>query len=363
LSPDSTLSSAIPHEWLAAALDPPHALGLPPATGRLRVAAEDFIVEEQLGFAPDGGGAHVLLSVEKTDANTLYVARALARFAGVRAADVGFAGLKDRRAIARQWFSVPAGPTRQEWLACEGQGFRVLEASPHSRKLRRGALAGNRFRIAVRELAGDVDAMPSRLQQVAASGTPNYFGPQRFGLGGANLARVQDWLTAGRLPRDRDARSFLLSAARSLVFNAALAARVAQGSWNRLLPGEVVNLAGSGSVFLAEAVDEALAARCQALDVHPTGPLPGRGGLQPVGDAAAAENSALSSLEGVVAGLAEAGVEASRRALRLGVDELSWSIDGAVLNLSFALPRGAFATAVLREIVAFDVAGLPGGED
>jgi tRNA pseudouridine13 synthase len=363
LNPFVAPSPAIPGEWLAAALDPPYALGPPAATGALRAVPEDFVVEEQLGFAPDGGTAHILLSVEKTDANTLYVGRALARFAGVRAADVGFAGLKDRRAVARQWFSVPAGRQPEEWLAFEGEGFRVLEASPHSRKLKRGALAGNRFRIAVRELAGDIDALPSRLERVAAGGVPNYFGPQRFGFHGANLARVQEWLASGQLPRDRDARGFVLSAARSLAFNAVLGARVDLGNWNQLLPGEVVNLAGSGSVFPAGLVDEALSARCEALDVHPSGPLPGRGGLQPGGEAAAIENVALAPLGPVVAALGEAGVEASRRALRLLVNDLDWSIEGDLLNVCFALSRGAFATAVLREIVACDVAGIPGGED
>lgn len=354
---------AIPPAWLAAAIDPPHALGPPGVCGQLRTSPADFVVEEQLGFAPDGGAAHILLSVEKTDANTLYVARALARFAGVRASDVGLAGLKDRRAVARQWFSVPAGQPLDAWRGCEGEGFRVLEAHPHSRKLKRGALAGNRFRIVVRGLAGDVETLPSRLARLAAGGVPNYFGPQRFGFNGANLSRVRSWLESGQLPRDRDARGFLLSAARSLAFNTVLAARVGQGNWDRLLGGEVVNLAGSGSVFLAEVLDESLAARCEAQDVHPSGPLPGVGGLQPAGEAAAVEAAALAPLDAVVSALRAAAVEASRRPLRLLVGDLDWSIEGDVLNVSFALSRGAFATAVLREAVAFDASGLPGGED
>jgi tRNA pseudouridine13 synthase len=354
---------AVPPAWLAAAIDPPHALGAPDVAGRLRVSAEDFIVEERLGFVPDGGAAHLLLHVEKTDANTLYVARALARFAGVRAADVGFAGLKDRRAVARQWFSVPAGRARQDWAALEGEGFRVLAAEPHSRKLKRGALAGNRFHVVVRELAGDTGSLPSRMARLLAGGVPNYFGPQRFGGGAANLSRIQAWLQSGQLPRDRDARGFLLSAARSLAFNSVLAARVAQGTWNRLLQGEVVNLAGSGSVFLAEVVDATLEARCEAQDLHPSGPLPGVGGLSPLAEAASLENAALAPLGPLVAALKEAGVAASRRPLRLLVGELDWSLNGDALNVSFALSRGAFATAVLREIVACDVSGLPGSED
>lgn len=354
---------SIPADWLAAALDPPRAGGPPPVSGRLRVAPEDFRVEERLGFEPDGGAAHLLLRVEKTDANTLYVARALARFGGVRPADVGFAGLKDRRAIATQWFSVPARPGGPDWPACAQDGFRVLAVHSHSRKLRRGALAGNRFVIIARGIAGDTTALTASLERLAAHGAPNYFGPQRFGREAANLAGVDRWLAEGRLPRDRDQRAFLLSTARSLAFNAVLGARVAQLDWNRLLPGEVVNLAGSGSVFLAEAVDEALERRCGELDVHPTGPLPGRGGLRPVGEAAGAEDHALEPFKALVDALAAAEVDAMRRPLRVVPGQLEWSLDGDELRVAFELPRGAFATAVLREVLAFDAGALPGDED
>jgi tRNA pseudouridine13 synthase len=358
-----TQPGAFPGEWRIAALDPPRAWGTPPLSGRLRVTPEDFRVEERLGFEPDGGAAHLLLSVEKREANTLYVARALARLGGLRAADVGFAGLKDRRAVAVQWFSVPARRPPADWLACAGEGFRVLEARPHSRKLRRGALAGNRFRIVLRDLAGDVAALGRRLGQIASGGVPNYFGPQRFGRHGANLAGVADWLAGGALPRDRAQRSFVISAARSLAFNQVLAARVADGSWNRLLPGEVVNLAGCGSVFAAAEVDEALAARCADLDVHPTGPLPGRDGVAPSGPAGRAEASAIATCGALVDALAAAGVDAARRPLRVAIESLDWTLDDAGLELRFGLQRGSFATAVLRELAAIDVADLPAGDD
>ncbi len=333
------------------ALGPSRAHGEPPLTGVLRATAGDFVVEELLGFEPDAGSGHVLVQVEKTDANTPYVARALARFAGVRPADVGFAGLKDRRAVATQWFSVPR-QRAVEWTGFAGEGFRVLAAHPHSRKLRRGALAGNRFRITVREVAGEVGDLPARMAVLEREGVPNYFGPQRFGREGANIERVAAWVAGGELPRGREERGFVLSAARALAFNAVLDARVRAGSWNRLLAGEVVNLAGSGSVFVAEEIDGELEARAAALDIHPTGPLPGRGGRQPVAAAGAAEALALAPCGALCARLADAGVDASRRALRLPVAGLGWSLDGTTLALEFQLPRGAFATAVLAEVVA-----------
>ncbi len=353
----------LPKAWLETALDPARSLGPPAVCGRLRCQPEDFIVEEQLGFEADGGSAHVLLRVEKTDANTLYVARALARQAGVRAADVGFAGLKDRRAVAVQWFSVPAQRTERGWAAFSGPGFRVLEALAHSRKLRRGALAGNRFRIRVRELTGNPASVAPRLDAIGSNGVPNYFGPQRFGRDATNLVAVASWTEGARLPRDRDERGFLFSAARSLAFNGVLAARVAAGSWNQLLDGEVVNLAGSGSVFHAEVIDDTLRGRCAALDVHPSGPLPGVNGLRPTRAAADIEQVGLAPFAAVAARLEQAGVEASRRALRVPVQDLGWALEGDELRVAFGLPRGAFATTVLREVVDFGQEILPAGED
>ncbi len=331
--------------------------------GRLRDAPEDFRVEEQLGFEADGGSAHQLLRVEKTDANTLFVARSLARAAGVRASDVGFAGLKDRRAVALQWFSLPAKRPLEDWSDFAGPGFRVLEAHAHSRKLRRGALAGNRFVLTVRALEGDRDALAPALQRIATRGVPSYFGSQRFGREGSNLEAVAAWDGGSPLPRDRDQRAFVLSAARSLLFNAVLAERVRRGDWDTLLEGEVVNLDGTGSVFLAGSVDEALRARCVAMDVHPTGPLEGEGGLRPEGEAGEVEAQALAPFAGVAGSLIDAGVAASRRALRTPVRGLDWALSGDALALSFELGRGAFATSVMREVLDFEGESLPGGED
>jgi tRNA pseudouridine13 synthase len=338
--------------WRRLALDPPRAWGAPPVTGTLRAAPEDFIVEERLGYPPDGGRAHRLLWVEKRAANTLDVARDLASAAGCHPAEVGFAGMKDRRAVARQWFSIPAERGPQPPAGYAGNGFRVLESHAHSRKLRRGALAGNAFALRVRDAAGDLPGLAARLERLAAQGFPNYFGPQRFGVDGANLERVQAWLDGGWLPRGREARAFLLSTARSIAFQAVLARRVADGSWDRLLPGEVVNLAGSASVFVAAEPDAELAQRCRAGDVHPTGPLCGEGGLVPAAEAAAVEQAALAQVAPLPERLAAAGMRAERRALRVQPAALRHRHEGGVLALEFELPRGAYATGLLRELVA-----------
>ncbi len=340
--------------WRGLAFDPPYAHGGPPVTGLLKADPGDFIVEERLGFEPDGGAGHFLLRVEKRDANTLYVARCLARLTGTPQGDVGFAGLKDRRAVARQWFSLPARKTGAPAAGLEGDGFRVLEVHPHSRKLRRGALAGNRFLLRVREIKGELSALEARLKTIADCGVPNYFGPQRFGRDGANLMQVSDWIDSLKLPRDRTSRGFLLSAARSLAFNAVLGLRVSDGSWNRLLPGEVASLAGSSSVFRVAELDEDLARRCREGDIGPSGPLCGAGDMVPSGECAGVEQQALEMLAPLPARLG-AVVDGERRALVLRAVDLSWNAVAGGLELGFELRRGAFATSLLREAVSATV--------
>jgi len=212
--------------WRATLESLPRAHGPPLAQALLKANLEDFLVEETLGFGPDGGRAHWLLRVEKAGLDTLEVARSLARRLRIPVSDVGFAGLKDRRALARQWFTVPAAPNSDALASyTEGspeQGFRVLEACAHSRKLRRGALLGNRFQIRLRAVTPPVDSgtLKQRLNLLATAGAPNYFGPQRFGRGYSNLERIASWLGGARPAYGREARAFVWSSARALIFNA-----------------------------------------------------------------------------------------------------------------------------------------------
>jgi tRNA pseudouridine13 synthase len=333
-----------------AALDPPRAHALPRIAATLRAQPEDFVVEEDLGFAPAGHGQHLLVKVRKRNANTQWVARELARAAGCRPTEVGYAGLKDRRAVALQWFSLPRAAAERTVATLAGEEFAVLEAHAHTRKLPRGALAGNRFAIRLRLPAGTAAsaaaALAPVLQLIGARGVPNYFGPQRFGRGGANLA-------GGPLPPPRDpARGFRLSAARSLIFNALLAERVGGGTWQELVAGDLACLEGRGSYFAVDCVDEVLAARCARLEIHPTGPLWGHGAPQS-GAAVQAIELAVAARYGSERSLCEsAGMRQERRSLRLAVQELRSLVADDALLLEFRLTRGAFATAVLRELLA-----------
>ncbi len=330
----------------------PRAWGPAIATGRLKVEPEDFVVREWLGFAADGEGDHLLLTVRKRGANTHWVAKELAKRAGVHPREVGYAGLKDRHAVTEQAFTVPgraADPA--QWLGFAGDGFEVIAANRIRRKLKRGSHRGNDFEIVVRDVAAGRDQLAKRLALIAQHGVPNYFGPQRFGRGGRNLEVAEIWFSSGKSPYDRLDRSFALSAARSALFNAVLATRVGNGAWNRLLDGDVANLDGSGSIFPVAAVDEVLAERNQRLDIHPTGPLQGRGESRVGAAIAQMEEATLAPWAHWVSGIAAAGLEHERRALRLGVQGLSWDYAGTDLTVRFRLGKGAFATSVLAEII------------
>jgi tRNA pseudouridine13 synthase len=343
-------------------MEAPTAYGPPPVRGRLRAVPEDFVVDEVLGFEPDGAGGHVLLVVEKRDANTGWVASQLARLARVPVRDVGMSGQKDRNAVTRQAFTLP-WPLQAPLEAClayAGEGWRVLSAARHGRKLRAGSHRANRFALRVRDVEADRDALEALLQTIRRHGVPGYFGPQRFGREGGNLERARAWAAGGAAPRERSARAFALSAARSALFNAVLAERVRRGDWNRLLNGEAVLLDGRRSFFRADDIDDTLRHRCETMDVHPSGPLWGRGESPAHGDARAAEAAVTRAEPQLCALLESAGLEHERRALRLPVRDLQWSFEGNELALRFELSRGSFATAVLHEIVR-DAWAVPEG--
>ena len=323
--------------------------GAPLFAATIRSEPSDFRVIENPGFELSGSGEHDYLWVEKVAANTDWVARQLARHAGVRPGDVGYAGMKDRHAITRQWFSVP-GRGGVDWDSFTAQGVTILAVRRHDRKLRRGAHAGNTFRIALRtpQVSALRDAVAERLARMAARGVPNYFGPQRFGHGGGNVELARRLFAGARLKREQ--RGIAISAARSLLFNEILSARVADGSWQRILPGELVNLDGSGSVFRAEAIDETIERRAAELDIHPTATLWGLRSEISGEVIETLERNATDVHADLRTGLERLSVKAAHRPLRMRVADLSWEIENDALWLEFTLPPGAFATAVLREI-------------
>ncbi|CAD0353568.1 tRNA pseudouridine(13) synthase TruD [Xanthomonas sp. WHRI 8391] len=343
----------------------PRAHGAAVLGAAMRSTPEDFQVDELPAFEASGEGEHLLLSVRKRGQNTAYIAKKLALWAGIAEMGVSYAGLKDRHAVTTQRFSVHL-PKRiaPDIAALDDDEMQVVDSTWHNRKLQRGALHGNRFVLTLRQVQGERGAIEQRLQAIAARGIPNWFGEQRFGRDGGNVASalamfgyMQD--AEGALvpaPKRRlrnDQRSMLLSAARSALFNRVLIARVEQGSWDAALEGEAWMLDGSRSVFGPEPWSDVLAERLARFDIHPSGPLWGVGELRSTDQAAAVEQGALSDpqSEALRIGLEAAGLKQERRALRLRPQGLDYRwLDAQTLQVEFALPPGCYATAVLWEL-------------
>ncbi len=330
-----------------------YAFGGPVARARVRTFPEDFQVDEILGFEPDGEGGHALLQVRKRGENTEWVARTLARLAGVHPGEVGYSGLKDRDAVTTQWFSINLqGVAEPDWAVPAGAGIEILAVHRHRRKLRRGTHRYNRFALRLRDVQGDTADVARRLERISRDGVPNYFAEQRFGRDEGNVPVAYAMLTGARPVRDRHRRGLYLSAARALLFNRLLSARVQDGTWRRAVPGDVMMLDGSHSIFRLEAVDAAITERVAQGDVHPTGPLWGRGEPGTGGVAGAVEEAVLAPCLVWRQGLEAAGLRHERRSLRLPVPDLSWEfVPDGDLRLGFTLPAGSYATAVLRELV------------
>jgi len=323
------------------------------AQARLRSSPEDFIVDEVLGFEPEGEGEHAFVQVRKRGNNTAWVARQLAQLAGLRVREVSYAGLKDRDGVTSQWFSAwLPGKADPDWESLNSDELEILAVTRNRRKLRRGAHRGNHFRLVLRELRGDHDALQRRLERLRTHGVPNYFGPQRFGHGGGNLVAALGLFRGTVECRDRQRRGLYLSAARSLLFNRLLACRVREKSWDRALSGEVLMLEGTHSIFDIDEPDPDIVQRMEEGDIHPTAPLWGLGESRAKGEALAVEQRALQGCEEMQRGLEAIGMKQERRALRLMPQGLSWEFKADdVLRLEFGLPSGAYATTVVAAVV------------
>lgn len=321
--------------------------GAPSGQGKIRAVPEDFIVTEQLAFEPSGSGEHVFLFIEKTGENTDYVARQLAKFASVRQRDVSYAGLKDRHAVTSQWFSVwLAGKADPDWSGFETDTIKVLHSVRHARKLKRGVLSGNSFQLVIRDWQGDKTKTEQQLNAIKTDGIANYYGEQRFGHAGQNVNKALAMFEGAKVGREQ--RSIYLSAARSYLFNQILAQRVLDKTWNQAQTGEYCAFDGSHSFFKTEQVDADINRRLAAQEIHPTGILWGKGcaELSPL------EHSIIASYSELADGLIACGLEQDRRTLRVNIPDLQWQfIDDATLTLSFTLPAGSYATALLREII------------
>lgn len=325
---------------------------------RLKAVAADFQVNEVLDIPLSGAGEHLWLWIEKSGLNTEEAVRILSKALGVAQRQISYAGLKDRQALTRQWLSIHVPGQALEVTGFSHPQLSILQAVRHSRKLQRGAHSANGFVLRLTGFSGDRDAVGQRLQQIARAGVPNYYGPQRFGHDGQNLLQALHYAQEQQVPERRNLRSRLLSTARSALFNRMLAQRVADGSWNRAQPGDLLSFTDSRSFFMAGAA-ECDDPRLAQLDLHPTAALWGQGELPGAGAGWQLEQAVAAAEPALCRWLEQAGLKQERRILRLPVQALGWSWPSAdCLQLEFVLPTGCFATAVVRELVEL----IPEGE-
>ena len=366
--------------------------GKPKSCGKLRSKMADFKVFEQLPFQPCGEGEHLFIHIRKTGANTVFVARQLAKYFTVKESLVSYAGLKDRFAVTEQWFGVHV-PGKQVYDLSELviEGVEVLSYARHNKKLRIGALTGNRFELTLRQVT-DVEALEQRWQEIAQHGVPNYFGEQRFGINGGNIDKARA-LFSGTKVKDKKKRGIYLSAARSFIFNSIVNQRIEEQRFNQIIDGDVCMLAGTQSVFAVDSVDEILTKRYLDKDIDITAPMWGAGELMTNGDAQIIEQQVADANQDFSEGLPRFGLKQERRRIRLCISETSIDIEESdiqkndiqetdikiniavkelntiadtntgiktgtnaetsTVKLSFFLPAGCYATTVLRELIDY----------
>lgn len=297
--------------------------------GIIRTRDEDFFVEEMMSLSLTGEGEHVWIFAEKRGENSDFIARKIAKFAGVREMDVGLSGLKDRHAVTRQWFSVYLGNLSEpDWRLLNDENLQIISHQRHSHKLRRGQHYANRFSLRIRQLQGDLARLEQSLQVVSQRGFPNYFGEQRFGRGGGNVEKAASMFER-RIKATKSKRGLYLSAARSFLFNKVLAERVKNNSW---------------------------------LEAPLNGPLYGELPREYVGQGecdyigcSKLEQAVFAEYPELTKGLYANRLKMEERPLSIVPENMAWRLLENVLELDFLLPAGSFATSLLSEVVNYSV--------
>ncbi len=325
---------------------------LPGIGGRIKSEPEDFEVEEIASYEPSGEGSHLYLWVEKRDMSAEYFARQIARRLDIKTMDIGTAGRKDRRAITRQWVSLP--DTVEERLDdLNGEGMRILKVSRHTNKLKTGHLQGNRFRILIRDVES-VESLELIVTRIREQGLLNYYGAQRFGLDHETGTVGLDLLRGEPLvdKRWKQQRKFVLSAGQSVLFNLYLGQRLKDGLTRTVLSGDVMGKWPRGGMFVAEDVSTEQS-RFDVRETVTLGPIFGRKTFQAHGVAAESEQTILD----------EAGIDrevfskfgkmlmGTRRQNLIYVDDLSVEQVSEGVRCQFSLPSGSYATILMRELM------------
>lgn len=335
-------------------LDWPRAHGTPKSTALFKQTPEDFQVDEYFDSQFSGEGEHIILNIEKKGLNTEEVIKTLARLINKPIKLISYAGLKDRHALTTQWISIHAPGEEIPGISeLHGPGWRVVASTRHNKKLRPGFLTGNHFKIKLHD-PSHRDDLIQRIEQVKTYGVPNYFGEQRFGRECGNLAKAESMLVQSKRIKDRFLQGMYCSAARSWLYNLILAKRVNTLTWNVALDGDIMQLTGSKSIFAIDAVDEIIKSRIKANDISPASPLAGKSKQLVKNVALEIISSIYADWQPWVTGLEKQGLEEAWRANILRVNNLEYVAYDNRIELSFTLPAGSYATAVMRELALYN---------
>jgi tRNA pseudouridine13 synthase len=386
---------------------------IPGIGGIIKETPEDFVVSEIPAYEPCGAGEHLYLTIEKRGITTLEAIRRIARELKINERDVGYAGMKDSVGVTHQTLSMQRVKP-DDALAVSLDCVKVISAVRHTNKLKLGHLKGNRFQIVIRGVdAGAAVKAAAILDLLRQRGVPNYFGYQRYGaqgnshligaamlrrdwhcavdhlMGDSDSVRDEQWSQAishyhqGNLanaleimPRhcrsERDVlqrlsakpgewerafsiihprlRKLYLSAFQSCLFDKVVEQRLAV--IDQVLAGDLAWKHVNGACFLVEDV-ETESPRAAGFEISATGPMFGSKMKQPGGVVLETEQQILAD-ENIRPEDFDFGggvrLEGERRPLRIPLEDASFTAEGDVLHLAFSLPKGCYATSVIREI-------------
>jgi len=329
---------------------------LPGIGGQIRTVPEDFHVEERPLYLPCGEGEHLYVTITKRGLSTPDLVRRLSSTLGVKAQAIGVAGLKDARAVTTQMVSVQGiSPEQISRLRIDEAILNVQILGRHRNRLRTGHHAGNRFRLAIRNVAAHAaETVPAVLQQLSTRGVPNYFGPQRQGKSGDNYQVGATLLHDARRREkmNRATRIWYLNSYQSFLFNRILARRI--DHFDRVFVGDWAMKSDNGACFLVEDAEKEQL-RADRFEISPTGILFGSRVSWASGEPGHIEEVVIADAgttkDALTAAAKACGFRGERRTLRVPLVELEWSLDGSDLTLAFAMPPGAYATSVLRELM------------
>ena len=329
---------------------------VPGIGGTIRSIPEDFQVTERPLYLPCGEGEHLYLRITKRGLATPQLVLHLSAVLGIKARLIGVAGLKDSNALTTQMVSLQGvKPDSLTRLRPDERILAVEVLGRHRNRLRTGHHAGNEFRLVIRQVSPDAgERIPAVLDELVRRGVPHYFGPQRQGRKGENYLLGAALLVdeARRAKLSRNKRLWYLHAYQAHLFNRILAARIER--IDRLLSGDWAIKVANGACFHVDDPSREQA-RADAFEISPTGPLFGSRASWATEEAGAIEQEAVAKLgttrEALTTAAKACGFRGERRALRVPLVGLDWSLQDRSLTLSFALPPGAYATNVLRELM------------